>query len=84
MKSALIRTLFFVSTEVAIKDIVLDRRSLVYSSSQVKARVRAGQELEFFISDAQGGSSLSIGERVYLGVAAERCFLFLKGKRFYL
>ena len=52
--------------------------------SELSARVRAGQELEFFISDAQGGSSLSIGERVYLGVAAERCFLFLKGKRFYL
>lgn len=52
--------------------------------SELSARVRAGQELEFFISDAQGGSSLSIGERVYLGVAAERCFLFSGGKRFYL
>lgn len=57
------------------------------------ARVRAGQELEFFISDAQGatlsGTSpnstfLSAGERVHLGVAAERCFLFSGGKRFYL
>lgn len=53
-------------------------------SAQMYARVRAGQELEFFISDAQGGSSLSIGERVHLGVAAERCFLFSGGKRFYL
>lgn len=52
--------------------------------SELSARVRAGQELEFFISDAQGGSSLSIGERVHLGVAAERCFLFSGGKRFYL
>ena len=48
------------------------------------ARVRAGQELEFFISDAQGGSSLNVGDRVYLGVAAKRCFLFSDGKRFYL
>ena len=52
------------------------------------ARVRAGQELEFFISDAQGtsliGASLSVGEQVHLGVAAERCFLFSDGKRFYL
>ena len=54
------------------------------ADSELSARVRAGQELEFFISDAQGGSSLSIGERVYLGVAAERCFLFSGGKRFYL
>ena len=51
---------------------------------QPTARVRAGQELEFFIPDAQGGSSLSVGERVHLGVAAERCFLFSGGKRFYL
>ena len=54
------------------------------ADSELSARVRAGQELEFFISDAQGGSSLSIGERVHLGVAAERCFLFSGGKRFYL
>ena len=54
------------------------------ADSELSARVRAGQELEFFISDAQGGSSLSIGERVHLGVAAERCFLFSDGKRFYL
>ena len=54
------------------------------ADSELSARVRAGQELEFFISDAQGGSSLSVGERVHLGVAAERCFLFSDGKRFYL
>lgn len=54
------------------------------ADSELSARVRAGQELEFFISDAQGGSSLSVGERVHLGVAAERCFLFSEGKRFYL
>ena len=53
-------------------------------STQMYARVRAGQELEFFIPDAQGTSSLSVGERVHLGVAAERCFLFSDGKRFYL
>lgn len=62
-------------------------------SARMYARVRAGQELEFFISDAQGatlsGTSpnstfLSVGERVHLGVAAERCFLFSGGKRFYL
>jgi len=62
-------------------------------SARTCARVRAGQELEFFISDAQGatlnGTSpnstfLSVGERVHLGVAAERCFLFSGGKRFYL
>ena len=53
-------------------------------SARTCARVRAGQELEFFISDTQGGSSLSVGERVHLGVAAERCFLFSGGKRFYL
>ncbi|WP_049360544.1 ABC transporter ATP-binding protein [Rothia mucilaginosa] len=61
--------------------------------SELSARVRAGQELEFFIPDAQGatlsGTSpnstfLSVGERVHLGVAAERCFLFSGGKRFYL
>lgn len=57
-------------------------------SAQMYARVRAGQELEFFIPDAQGtsliGASLSVGEQVHLGVAAERCFLFSDGKRFYL
>ena len=53
-------------------------------SARTCARVRAGQELEFFISDAQGGSSLNVGDRVYLGVAAKRCFLFSDGKRFYL
>lgn len=53
-------------------------------STQMYARVRAGQELEFFIPDAQGITSLSVGERVHLGVAAERCFLFSDGKRFYL
>jgi len=63
------------------------------ADSELSARVRAGQELEFFISDAQGGSLsgtspnstfLGAGERVHLGVAAERCFLFSGGKRFYL
>lgn len=57
-------------------------------SAQMSVRVRAGQELEFFIPDAQGdtlsGTSLSLGERVRMGVAAERCFLFSDGKRFYL
>lgn len=57
-------------------------------STQMYARVRVDQELEFFIPDAQGtsliGASLSAGEQVYLGVAAERCFLFSDGKRFYL
>lgn len=57
-------------------------------STQMYARVSAGQELEFFIPDAQGtsliGASLSAGERMHLGVAAERCFLFSEGKRFYL
>ena len=56
--------------------------------TQMYARVRAGQELEFFIPDAQGtsliGASLNVGEQVHLGVAAERCFLFSDGKRFYL
>ena len=62
------------------------RRASVDSepSDRVYARVRAGQELEFFIPDAHGGTSLSVGDRVHLGVAAERCFLFSKGKRFYL
>jgi len=62
-------------------------------SARMYARVRAGQELEFFIPDAQGailsGTSpnstfLDVGERVRLGVAAKRCFLFSDGKRFYL
>ena len=53
-------------------------------SARMYTRVRAGQELEFFIPDAQGGSSLSVGEQVHLGVAAERCFLFSDGKLFYL
>lgn len=53
-------------------------------SARMYTRVRAGQELEFFIPDAQSGSSLSVGEQVHLGVAAERCFLFSEGKRFYL
>jgi len=57
-------------------------------STQMYARVRVDQELEFFIPDAQGtsliGASLSAGERVHLSVAAERCFLFSEGKRFYL
>ncbi len=53
-------------------------------SAQTYARVSADQELEFFIPDAQGTASLSAGEQVYLGVAAERCFLFSEGKRFYL
>ena len=66
------------------------RRASVDSepSDRVYARVRVDQELEFFIPDAQGtsliGASLSAGERVHLGVAAERCFLFSGGKRFYL
>lgn len=58
------------------------------AESELSARMCTGQELEFFISDAQGtsliGASLSAGERVHLGVAAERCFLFSDGKRFYL
>lgn len=57
-------------------------------SAQKYARVSAGQELEFFIPDAHGtsltGASLNVGEQVHLGVAAERCFLFSEGKRFYL
>ena len=53
-------------------------------NARAHARVRAGQELEFFIPDAQGATALSAGERVHLGVAAERCFLFSGGKRFYL
>ena len=48
------------------------------------ARARTDRELEFFIPDAQGGSALYVGEQVHLGVAAERCFLFSDGKRFYL
>lgn len=53
-------------------------------SAQKYARVSAGQELEFFIPDAQSTASLNVGERMHLGVAAERCFLFSEGKRFYL
>ena len=62
-------------------------------SARMYARMCAGQELEFFIPDAQGailsGTSpnstfLDVGERVHLGVAAKRCFLFSDGKRFYL
>ena len=53
-------------------------------NTQTTARVRADQELEFFIPDAQGTVSLRVGERMHLGVAAERCFLFSEGKRFYL
>ena len=53
-------------------------------SARMCARARTDRELEFFIPDAQGGSSLSVGEQVHLGVAAERCFLFSDGKRFYL
>ena len=57
-------------------------------SARMCARVRACQELEFFIPDAHGtsltGASLNVGEQVHLGVAAERCFLFSEGKRFYL
>lgn len=57
-------------------------------SARMCARVRACQELEFFIPDAHGtsltGASLNVGEQVHLGVAAERCFLFSDGKRFYL
>ncbi|WP_368885617.1 ABC transporter ATP-binding protein [Rothia mucilaginosa] len=52
--------------------------------AQKYARVSAGQELEFFIPDAQSTASLNVGERMHLGVAAERCFLFSEGKRFYL
>lgn len=52
--------------------------------AQKYARVSAGQELEFFIPDAQSTASLNVGERMHLGVAAERCFLFSDGKRFYL
>lgn len=53
-------------------------------SARMYACVSADQELEFFIPDAQDTASLSVGERVHLGVAAERCFLFSDGKRFYL
>lgn len=62
-------------------------------SARMYAQVCAGQELEFFIPDAQGATLggispnstfLGMGDRVHLGVAAERCFLFLDGKRFYL
>lgn len=46
-------------------------------------RVPAGQELEFFVSDAEG-ISYAAGGTVQLGVAQQRCFLFSEGKRFYL
>ena len=46
-------------------------------------RVSAGQTLEFFVSDVDG-TYHSPGERVCLGVAPQRCFLFSEGKRFYL
>lgn len=46
-------------------------------------RVSAGQTLEFFVSDVDG-TYHSAGERVCLGVAPQRCFLFSEGKRFYL
>lgn len=82
-------------TETELSAHLKSRRASADSelSARMCARVRAGQELEFFISDAQGatlsGTSpnstfLSAGERVHLGVAAERCFLFSGGKRFYL
>lgn len=52
-------------------------------NAEYSVRVPAGQELEFFLSDA-GGSSYAIGSDVQLGVAPQRCFLFSGGKRFYL
>ena len=53
-------------------------------SARMRARVRAGQELEFFIPDAQSGSSLNVG-----GPGAPWCgggalLLVLRRKRFYL
>lgn len=53
------------------------------SNSDESVRVPAGQELEFFVSDAEG-ISYAIGSTVRLGVAPQRCFLFSEGKRFYL
>ena len=52
-------------------------------NAEYSVRVLAGQELEFFLSDA-GGISYAIGSDVQLGVAPQRCFLFSGGKRFYL
>lgn len=52
-------------------------------NTEYSVRVPAGQELEFFLSDA-GGISYAIGSDVQLGVAPQRCFLFSGGKRFYL
>lgn len=52
-------------------------------NAEYSVRVPAGQELEFFVSDA-GGISYAIGSDVQLGVAPQRCFLFSGGKRFYL
>lgn len=52
-------------------------------NAEYSVRVPAGQELEFFLSDA-GGISYAIGSDVQLGVAPKRCFLFSGGKRFYL
>ena len=52
-------------------------------NAEYSVRVPAGQELEFFLSDA-GGISYAIGRDVQLGVAPQRCFLFSGGKRFYL
>ena len=51
--------------------------------AEYSVRVPAGQELEFFVSDAEG-ISYTIGSTVRLGVAPQRCFLFSEGKRFYL
>ena len=52
-------------------------------NAEYSVRVPAGQELEFFLSDARG-ISYAIGSDVQLGVAPQRCFLFSGGKRFYL
>lgn len=52
-------------------------------NAEYSVRVPAGQELEFFLSDA-GGISYAIGSDVQLGVAPQRCFLFSGDKRFYL
>ena len=52
-------------------------------NAEYSVRVPAGQELEFFVSDAEG-ISYAIGSDVQLGVAPQRCFLFSEGKRFYL
>ena len=51
--------------------------------AEYSVRVPAGQELEFFVSDAEG-ISYAIGSTVRLAVAPQRCFLFSEGKRFYL